>query len=80
MVKESRIENGCSCQPSVTQISECVIRTIEWIDRSPRLDREGGNPSEELIAVGTRALEVAEEGPAALAAYVASLREALDAT
>jgi len=32
------------------------------------------------IAVGTRALEVAEEGPAALAAYVASLREALDAT
>jgi tryptophan synthase alpha chain len=32
------------------------------------------------IAVGTRALEVAEEGPAALASYVASLREALDET
>jgi tryptophan synthase alpha chain len=31
------------------------------------------------IAVGTRAVEVADEGAAALAAYVASLREALDA-
>jgi tryptophan synthase alpha chain len=32
------------------------------------------------IVVGTRAVEVAEEGPAALSAYVASLREALDVT
>jgi tryptophan synthase alpha chain len=32
------------------------------------------------IVVGSRALEVAEEGPAALAGYVASLRDALDAT
>jgi tryptophan synthase alpha chain len=32
------------------------------------------------IVVGTRAVEVAEEGPAALSAYVASLREALDET
>jgi tryptophan synthase alpha chain len=31
------------------------------------------------IAVGTRAVEVAAEGPAALRAYVASLRSALDA-
>jgi len=31
------------------------------------------------IVVGSRALEVAEEGPAALRAYVASLRSALDA-
>jgi tryptophan synthase alpha chain len=31
------------------------------------------------IAVGSRALEVAEEGPQALRRYVASLREALDA-
>jgi len=31
------------------------------------------------IAVGTRAVEAAEEGAAALSAYVASLREALDA-
>ena len=31
------------------------------------------------IVVGSRALEVAEEGPAALQAYVASLRAALDA-
>jgi tryptophan synthase alpha chain len=30
------------------------------------------------IVVGSRALEVAEEGPAALAGYVASLRDALD--
>ena len=30
------------------------------------------------IAVGTRAVEVAEQGPEALAAYVRSLREALD--
>ena len=32
------------------------------------------------IVVGTRAVEVAEEGPAALSAYVASLREALEET
>jgi tryptophan synthase alpha chain len=32
------------------------------------------------IVVGSRALEVAEEGPAALSGYVASLRDALDAT
>jgi tryptophan synthase alpha chain len=32
------------------------------------------------IVVGSRALEVAEEGPAALAGYVASLRDALDVT
>jgi len=32
------------------------------------------------VVVGSRALQVAEEGPAALAGYVASLREALDAT
>jgi tryptophan synthase alpha chain len=31
------------------------------------------------IVVGSRAVEVAEEGPAALSAYVASLRSALDA-
>ena len=31
------------------------------------------------IVVGSRAVEVAEEGPAALRAYVASLREAIDA-
>jgi tryptophan synthase alpha chain len=31
------------------------------------------------IAVGSRAVQVAEEGPAALADYVASLREAIDA-
>ena len=31
------------------------------------------------VVVGTRAVEVAEEGPAALLAYVASLRAALDA-
>jgi tryptophan synthase alpha subunit len=31
------------------------------------------------IAVGTRAVEVAEEGPRALASYVRGLREALDA-
>ena len=31
------------------------------------------------IVVGTRAVEVAEEGPAALEAYVRSLREAIDA-
>jgi tryptophan synthase alpha chain len=31
------------------------------------------------IVVGTRALQIAEEGPDALRAYVASLREALDA-
>jgi tryptophan synthase alpha chain len=31
------------------------------------------------IAVGTRAVEVAEEGPGALEAYVRSLREAIDA-
>ena len=31
------------------------------------------------IVVGSRALEVAEEGPAALQAYVGSLRDALDA-
>jgi tryptophan synthase alpha chain len=31
------------------------------------------------IAVGTRAVQVAEEGPAALGAYVRSLREAIDA-
>ena len=31
------------------------------------------------IVVGSRALEVAEEGPSALEAYVRSLREALDA-
>jgi len=31
------------------------------------------------VAVGTRAVEVAEQGPAALAEYVASLRSALDA-
>jgi tryptophan synthase alpha subunit len=30
------------------------------------------------IVVGSRALEVADEGPAALEAYVRSLREALD--
>jgi len=29
------------------------------------------------VVVGSRAVEVAEEGPAALAEYVASLREAL---
>jgi len=32
------------------------------------------------VVVGSRALEVAEDGPAALAGYVASLRQALDAT
>ncbi|HSC48716.1 MAG TPA: tryptophan synthase subunit alpha [Gaiellaceae bacterium] len=32
------------------------------------------------VVVGTRAVEVAEDGPDALAAYVASLRSALDAT
>jgi tryptophan synthase alpha chain len=32
------------------------------------------------VVVGSRALEVAEDGPAALSGYVASLREALDAT
>jgi tryptophan synthase alpha chain len=32
------------------------------------------------IVVGSRALEVAEEGPAALSGYVGSLRDALDAT
>ena len=31
------------------------------------------------VVVGSRALEVAEEGPAALGAYVRSLRAALDA-
>jgi tryptophan synthase alpha chain len=31
------------------------------------------------VVVGSRALEVAEEGPAALQAYVGSLRDALDA-
>jgi len=30
------------------------------------------------IVVGSRAVQVAEEGPAALGAYVASLRSALD--
>ena len=30
------------------------------------------------IVVGSRAVEVADEGPAALSAYVRSLREALD--
>ena len=32
------------------------------------------------VIVGSRAVEVAEDGPAALAAYVRSLREAIDAT
>ncbi len=32
------------------------------------------------VVVGSRAVEVAEEGPAALAGYVAALRDALDAT
>jgi tryptophan synthase alpha chain len=32
------------------------------------------------IVVGSRALEVAEEGPGALRGYVASLRSALDGT
>jgi tryptophan synthase alpha subunit len=31
------------------------------------------------IVVGSRAVEVAEEGPAALSRYVATLRSALDA-
>jgi hypothetical protein len=30
------------------------------------------------VVVGSRAVQVAEEGPAALAAYVGSLRAALD--
>ncbi len=32
------------------------------------------------IVVGSRAVQVAEDGPAALGSYVASLRDALDAT
>ena len=32
------------------------------------------------IAVGSRAVQIAEDGPAALGSYVASLRDALDAT
>ena len=35
--------------------------------------------SQTAVVVGSRAVEIAEEGPEALLEYVASLREALDA-
>ena len=46
---------------------------------APQASAQQDAAAPEIIVVGTRAVEVAEEGPAALEAYVRSLRKSIDA-
>jgi tryptophan synthase alpha chain len=70
------------------QLAPLVERTRALVDGVPLVAGFGISTPEHAraaaeqadgIAVGTRAVQVAEEGPDALGAYVASLRAALDA-
>ena len=55
---------------------QAALRRFRDLDAGARAARCGAQST--AIVVGSRALEVAEEGPAALEAYVGSLRDALD--
>ena len=54
-----------------------AVRRVRDLDACPRGDRRG---LADGVVVGSRAVRVAEEGPAALRDYVRSLRGAIDAT